>query len=232
MSPGIMAKIAPSTISPTQSGMKVTLRPTMSAVARAIGSSDRSGSGPSFGRPKCASRTTLAPLSESSRMVGATRSMRVASVTLPSAIGTLRSTLTSTRLPLMSPRSSRVLKWAMRRLLESNAAGHYREAAWMQDDGPEVNCRGCCRNRAFRSRSAAASALPPVLMPASEKPRMRSIKFDRAEECRDAGGRRRGSSDRPTEAIGPPRRRRGRSARWCRASCGRHIRRGRRAAAA
>ena len=32
--------------------MKVTLRPMMSEVARAMGSSDRSGSGPSFGRPK------------------------------------------------------------------------------------------------------------------------------------------------------------------------------------
>jgi hypothetical protein len=67
--------------------------------ALAIGSSDRSGEGPSLGRPKWASRMTLAPLPDSSRIVGATRSMRVASVTLPSLTGTLRSTRTSTRLP-------------------------------------------------------------------------------------------------------------------------------------
>jgi hypothetical protein len=46
-------------------------------------------------------------------MVGATRSMRVASLILPSATGTLRSTRTSTRLPLMSPMSSSVLKPAI-----------------------------------------------------------------------------------------------------------------------
>ena len=87
--------------------------PMISATASAIGASENSGSGPPFGRPKCASRMTLAPLSESSRMVGATRSIRVASVTLPSATGTLRSTRTSTRLPLTSPIRSSVLNAAI-----------------------------------------------------------------------------------------------------------------------
>ena len=60
-----------------------------------------SGRAPSAGR-NATSRITLPPLSAISRMVGATRSMRVASVTLPFSIGTLRSTRTSTRLPLTS----------------------------------------------------------------------------------------------------------------------------------
>ena len=59
------------------------------------------------GRPKCASRMTLPPLSEISVMVGATRSSRVASVTRPFSMGTLRSTRSSTRLPFTST-SSRV----------------------------------------------------------------------------------------------------------------------------
>ena len=49
---------------------------------------------------------TLPPLPASSVMVGAISSMRVALATLPSAIGTLRSTRTSTRLPLTSASSS------------------------------------------------------------------------------------------------------------------------------
>ena len=53
-------------------------------------------------------------------MVGATRSMRVASVTLPSATGTLRSTRTSTRLPLTSPIVSSVLNAAIGDLLLSS----------------------------------------------------------------------------------------------------------------
>jgi hypothetical protein len=44
--------------------------------AAATGFSDSLGSRP-FGRPKCASRITLPPLSAISVMVGATRSMRV-----------------------------------------------------------------------------------------------------------------------------------------------------------
>src|SRR5690606_31410400 len=61
-------------------------------------------------------------------MVGATRSMRVASVTLPSLTGTLRSTRTSTRLPAMSVRVSRVLK-AMGRLPAGQRGYGAREGA-------------------------------------------------------------------------------------------------------
>ena len=68
---------------------------------RRSASATPSGPAPS-GRPKCASRITLPPLSAISVMVGATRSMRVASVTLPFSIGTLRSTRSSTRLPFTS----------------------------------------------------------------------------------------------------------------------------------
>src|SRR5690606_2638638 len=62
-----------------------------------------------LGRPKWASRMTFAPFRESSAIVGTMRSIRVRSVTSPFAIGTLRSTRTSTRLDLTSA-SSRVRK--------------------------------------------------------------------------------------------------------------------------
>src|SRR5688572_28485255 len=56
-------------------------------------------------------------------MVGATRSMRVRSVTLPPSIGTLRSTRSSTRLPFTST-SSRVRNLAMtRNRRKKNPAG-------------------------------------------------------------------------------------------------------------
>ena len=69
--------------------------------AAAIPLSESFGSRP-FGRPKWESRMTRPPLSAISVMVGADASMRVASLTVPSVIGTLRSTRTSTRLPLRS----------------------------------------------------------------------------------------------------------------------------------
>ena len=56
-------------------------------------------SGLPLGRPKCDSTTTFAPLPASSSSVSQARSIRVASVTSPSCIGTLKSTRTSTRLP-------------------------------------------------------------------------------------------------------------------------------------
>ena len=74
-------------------------RPRCSATAEATGRSELASSGPPLGRPKWASRTTLPPLSAISRIVGSTRSMRVASLTLPFSIGTLRSTRSRTRLP-------------------------------------------------------------------------------------------------------------------------------------
>ena len=73
--------------SPMQSAAKPTGRPSSSATAAATGRSEFASSGPPFGRPKWASRITLPPLSEISRMVGSTRSMRVASLTLPFSIG-------------------------------------------------------------------------------------------------------------------------------------------------
>ena len=97
--------------SPMQSSAKATGRP---MIVRDCGG-DRlaaipSDRGPSAGR-NATSRITLPPLSAISVMVGATRSMRVASVTLPFSIGTLRSTRSSTRLPFTSA-SSRVRKFA------------------------------------------------------------------------------------------------------------------------
>src|SRR3954447_20438819 len=108
-----MAATALPAVSPMQSEANATGRPSTSAVALEIGSSENSGEGPSLGRPKWASRMTLAPLPDNSAIVGAMRSMRVASETLPSVTGTWRSTRTSTRLPLMLPISSSVLKTAM-----------------------------------------------------------------------------------------------------------------------
>src|SRR5687768_12893955 len=62
----------------------------------------------------------MAPLSASSVTVGRVARRRVSSVTSRSAIGTLRSTRTSARLPRTSPRSSRVLNDAM----TSDQPGH------------------------------------------------------------------------------------------------------------
>ena len=85
-----------------QSSAKATGRPITSRDrGRDRAAANCFGSRP-FGRPKCESRITLPPLSAISVMVGAARSMRVASVTLPFSIGTLRSTRTSTRLPFTS----------------------------------------------------------------------------------------------------------------------------------
>ena len=106
-----MAATAACAFSPMQSSANATGRFTACDTAATIGFSESFGSGP-LGRPKCASRMTLPPLSAISVMVGATRSMRVASVTLPFSIGTLRSTRSRTRLSFTSA-SSRVLKFAM-----------------------------------------------------------------------------------------------------------------------
>ena len=73
--------------------------PTRRDSAAATGFSDMDGTTLPFGRSKWESTITRAPLSASSRMVGACRSMRTVSVTTPSFIGTFRSARTSTRLP-------------------------------------------------------------------------------------------------------------------------------------
>ena len=58
-----------------QSALKATGRLRTSATAAATGFSELASSGPPLGRPKCASRMTLPPLSAISAMVGATRSI-------------------------------------------------------------------------------------------------------------------------------------------------------------
>jgi len=98
-SPGCSAFTAASACGPTQSSAKATGLPSALLSGSISGFSDISGTRFPSGRPKWLSTTTLAPLSASSLSVGAARSMRVASVTLPFFIGTLRSTRTSTRLP-------------------------------------------------------------------------------------------------------------------------------------
>src|SRR6266704_2762957 len=105
-SPSCIAAIAFWATSPMQSSANETGFLITCASAAATGFSESLGSCP-FGRPKCASNITLPPLFEISVMVGDTRSSRVASVTRPFSIGTLRSTRSSTRLPFTST-SSRV----------------------------------------------------------------------------------------------------------------------------
>src|SRR4051812_14810927 len=97
-----------------QSLAKATGTLRMAAIALATGASDNSGTRLPLGRSKCEMTTTFAPFFDSSRMVSAVRSMRVASVTLPSRIGTFRSARTSTRLP-ETARSSIVakLRWGL-----------------------------------------------------------------------------------------------------------------------
>ncbi len=106
MSPSFIAATAFAATSPMQSPAKATGFLMTCESAAATGFSESFSSRP-LGRPKCASRITLPPLPEISRMVGATRSSRVASVTWPFSMGTLRSTRSSTRLALTST-SSRV----------------------------------------------------------------------------------------------------------------------------
>ena len=91
MSPGFIAATARSATSPMQSSTNLTGRLMIWATSAATGLSESFAFGP-FGRPKCDSRMTLAPLSASSVIDGAVRSMRVASVTTPFSTGTLRST--------------------------------------------------------------------------------------------------------------------------------------------
>src|SRR5579864_4380016 len=76
------------------------------------GRRESAGSKPCSGRPKCDITTTRAPLSASSRIVGASRSMRIVSVTAPFLTGTLRSARSSTRFEPTSM-SSRVRKLGM-----------------------------------------------------------------------------------------------------------------------
>ena len=61
--------------------MNVTVLPSAASSAGTVTRSDMSGLGWPFGRPKCASRTGLPPCSRIFRMVGATLSIRVESLT-------------------------------------------------------------------------------------------------------------------------------------------------------
>jgi hypothetical protein len=101
MSPGFMAATASSAIWPMQSATNLIGRLMVWATSAATGFSESFAFG-AFGRPKCDSKMTLAPLSASSVIEGAARSMRVASETTPFSTGTLRSTRISTRLPFTS----------------------------------------------------------------------------------------------------------------------------------
>src|SRR3984893_2328314 len=117
-SPGFSARTASSASGPMQSSAKATGLPSALDSGSTKGLSDISGTRLPSGRPKWVSTITLAPLAASSARVGTARSMRVASVTWPFFIGTLRSTRTSTRLPATSTESI-VLKvtWGMHLLL-------------------------------------------------------------------------------------------------------------------
>ena len=55
-----------------------------------------------FGRPRCEARITRAPCSNAYWIVGSAARMRVSSSTLPSLMGTLKSTRMKTRLPFKS----------------------------------------------------------------------------------------------------------------------------------
>src|SRR6266851_152258 len=122
-SPGFSARTASSTSGPMQSSAKATGLASALDSGATKGFSDISGTRLPSGRPKWLSTITLAPLAASSARVGTARSMRVASVTWPFFIGTLRSTRTSTRLPATSTESI-VLKltWGMHLLLGSTFA--------------------------------------------------------------------------------------------------------------
>ena len=96
-SPG--AAVAPSG-SPS---MNRTGRSSRPASALATGASDSAGSrSPSFGRPRCDITSTRAPCPIAWRSVGRAARRRASLVTLPSAIGTLKSSRMSTRLPASS----------------------------------------------------------------------------------------------------------------------------------
>ena len=109
--PGIIVVTARSACGPWQSSMKRTGRPVSSANGRTSRDRLMSGRFCPLGRPKCDSSSTIAPRSLSSAIVGTAARSLVSSLIAPSCIGTLKSTRTSTRLPVRSAgRSSRVLK--------------------------------------------------------------------------------------------------------------------------
>ncbi len=146
MSPAFIASMAVLASAPMQSSANSTGRLMSSDSAFATGCSESFSSRP-FGRPKCARRMTLPPLSAISVMVGATRSIRVASVTLPFSIGTLRSTRRSTRLLFRS---------AVSRVRKEDICARSRVPGAAQRE--TVRCRtGTYRQWSMRSRLCDAS---------------------------------------------------------------------------
>src|SRR5205823_280094 len=93
---------APCALAPTQSRANVTASPSSSASRCATGSSENSGSGRPWGRPRWEVTITLASRPASSFRVGAAAWIRVSSSTFPFFRGTLRSSRTSTRLAATS----------------------------------------------------------------------------------------------------------------------------------
>ena len=109
-SPGTKRRFSRSNTSPTPAdltagtdslpgspGTKVTGAPIAAASVGTVTSSDISSTTRPLGRPRCEIRTGRPPRSRMCLIVGATRSMRVGSLTVPSRTGTLMSILVSTR---------------------------------------------------------------------------------------------------------------------------------------
>jgi len=100
MPPGASASITDCAVRPIQSAANTTSRPPSAAFrGSSSGFSDISGTILPLGRSKWDIKTTRHPLSANSRIVGASRSMRMASLILPSCMGTLRSPRSRTRVP-------------------------------------------------------------------------------------------------------------------------------------
>src|ERR1700730_14440920 len=158
-SPFLSARTASSATAPMQSSAKATGLPIALASGSTRGLSDISGTRLPSGRPKWLSTITLAPLAASSARVGTARSMRVASVTWPFFIGTLRSTRTSTRFPDTSMESI-VLKLTlgMHLLLRSTFANdEYQHIAFATTRNQFVPCLLAVRGKVlFRGRVGGA----------------------------------------------------------------------------
>ncbi len=106
-SPSPRAFTASETSAPTTAGATETGAPRSSPSRAPTGASDSDGSR-SFGRPRCETSTIRAPRRRSSSIVGSAARIRRSSATAPFSSGTLKSTLTSTRLPSRFPRSRSV----------------------------------------------------------------------------------------------------------------------------
>src|ERR1700749_4781538 len=102
-SPGPSAPQVRSTAPSIPPGASFTSVPSSSPSRFATGAIESAGSRSPFGRPRCDIRTSAAPRSRSSSIVGSAARMRVSSATThspPSSLrGTLKSTLTRTRRP-------------------------------------------------------------------------------------------------------------------------------------